>query len=221
MIELLALCDDGAMLGVPRRPARRGAARRAAGRVRPADRHRPPAGRRHALRRQPPPTRCIGSIPAAGRRRSVSSLTVPFDGDARSGVDFNPAGRPAASRQPRRAEPAGQRDARGHRRRWRAALSGRRLGCGQASPRSPPRPTRTTSPMRPTRSCSRSTTTATCSCSRTRRTTGSFTTVGPLGVDFGPLGGFDIVTEAAARTQGFAASGATLYAIDLTTGAAR
>src|SRR5262249_60754511 len=50
---------------------------------------------------------------------------------------------------------------------------------------------------------------------------GILTTVGPLGIDFGPLGGFDIVTDATGKDSGYAASGATLYAIDLTTGAAR
>jgi hypothetical protein len=49
---------------------------------------------------------------------------------------------------------------------------------------------------------------------------GVLRTVGPLGVDFGPHGGFDIVTEAGGD-RAYAASGATLYAMDLTTGAAR
>jgi hypothetical protein len=50
---------------------------------------------------------------------------------------------------------------------------------------------------------------------------GVLTTVGPLGVDFGETGGFDIVTEPSGAEEAYAASGATLYAIDLNTGAAR
>ena len=50
---------------------------------------------------------------------------------------------------------------------------------------------------------------------------GVLVTVGPLGVDFGPTGGFDIVTGSDGTEHAFAASGASLYAIDLVTGAAR
>jgi hypothetical protein len=49
---------------------------------------------------------------------------------------------------------------------------------------------------------------------------GELQTVGPLGVDFGPLGGFDIYTERSGLERAYAVSGATLYAIDLATGAA-
>jgi hypothetical protein len=45
-------------------------------------------------------------------------------------------------------------------------------------------------------------------------------TVGPLGVDFAPVAGFEIVTDPAGQDRAFAASGSTLYAIDLATGAA-
>ena len=50
---------------------------------------------------------------------------------------------------------------------------------------------------------------------------GSLRTVGPLGVDFGPTGGFDIRSGPGGEEQAFAASGATLYAVDLASGAAR
>jgi hypothetical protein len=40
-------------------------------------------------------------------------------------------------------------------------------------------------------------------------------TVGSLNVDFGPLGGFDIVTDESGKDRAFAASGSTLYTIDL------
>jgi hypothetical protein len=50
---------------------------------------------------------------------------------------------------------------------------------------------------------------------------GVLATVGPLGVDFGPLGGFDIQTTSDGRDRAWAASGRTLYAVDLETGSAR
>jgi hypothetical protein len=46
-------------------------------------------------------------------------------------------------------------------------------------------------------------------------------TVGPLGVDFGPTGGFDVLTDADGRDRAWAASGTALYTVDLGTGAAR
>lgn len=48
---------------------------------------------------------------------------------------------------------------------------------------------------------------------------GVLVTVGSLGVDFEPLSGFDIVTNRGTNTA-FAASGSTLYTINLSTGAA-
>ena len=45
-------------------------------------------------------------------------------------------------------------------------------------------------------------------------------TVGPLGVDFAPAAGFEIVTDPAGQDRAWAASGSTLYAIDLGSGAA-
>jgi len=49
---------------------------------------------------------------------------------------------------------------------------------------------------------------------------GILLTVGPLGIDFGPMVGFDILTDGSGKDHAFAVSGATLYAIDLGTGAA-
>jgi hypothetical protein len=48
---------------------------------------------------------------------------------------------------------------------------------------------------------------------------GGLVTIGPLGVDFGPLGGFDVVTEHGVDVA-WAASGATLYRLDLGSGQA-
>ncbi len=49
---------------------------------------------------------------------------------------------------------------------------------------------------------------------------GGLRTVGPLGIDFEPRGGFDILTRPDGAEIGFAVSGAALYRIDLATGAA-
>jgi hypothetical protein len=46
------------------------------------------------------------------------------------------------------------------------------------------------------------------------------TTVGPLGVDFAPLAGFDIVSDEG-TDRAFAVSGTGLYEIDLGSGKAR
>jgi hypothetical protein len=45
-------------------------------------------------------------------------------------------------------------------------------------------------------------------------------TVGPLGVHFGPLSGLAIVTDPPGHDRAWAATGSTLYAVDLETGAA-
>jgi Domain of unknown function (DUF4394) len=50
--------------------------------------------------------------------------------------------------------------------------------------------------------------------------TGQLRTIGSLGVNFSPIGGFDIVTNAQGMNRAFAVSGSTLYTIDLTTGRA-
>ncbi len=49
---------------------------------------------------------------------------------------------------------------------------------------------------------------------------GVLMTIGPLGVDFGPLAGFDIMSDGAVE-RAFAVAGPALYEIDLTTGTAR
>lgn len=50
---------------------------------------------------------------------------------------------------------------------------------------------------------------------------GLLATVGPLGVDFGPLAGFAIHTDDAGHDAAWAATHGTLYGVDLGTGAAR
>lgn len=49
---------------------------------------------------------------------------------------------------------------------------------------------------------------------------GILTTRVPLGINFDPLGGFDIFTDAGGMNTAFVVSGPTLYTIDLSTGAA-
>ena len=47
--------------------------------------------------------------PVTGASTLVSTLTVPFDGDLRSGIAFNPQAGPAPAGQRRRPEPARER----------------------------------------------------------------------------------------------------------------
>jgi hypothetical protein len=47
---------------------------------------------------------------------------------------------------------------------------------------------------------------------------GTLTTVGSLGVNFAPIGGMDIITDAAGRNSAFAISGSSLYRINLNKG---
>jgi hypothetical protein len=49
---------------------------------------------------------------------------------------------------------------------------------------------------------------------------GVLVTIGPLGVDFAREGGFDVVTDGGGVDHAFAASGTTLYTVDLGTGRA-
>jgi hypothetical protein len=50
---------------------------------------------------------------------------------------------------------------------------------------------------------------------------GTLTTVGSLGSNFAPIAGFDIFTDRKGRNTAFAASGGSLYTIDLTKGSAK
>ena len=49
---------------------------------------------------------------------------------------------------------------------------------------------------------------------------GTLTTIGSLGVDFGPTGGFDIFSPQSGQNIAYATSGSTLYTVDLSTGKA-
>lgn len=158
--------------------------------------------------------------PETGAATGASTLTVPFDGGARAGVDFNPQADRlrlvAASGQNLRvnvtmgatAADAGLAYAAGDQNQGRrpsvtaAAYASNRPGAAATrlfdidaeldvlALQDPPND-------------------------------GALVTVGALGVDAGPRAGFDIVTDAAGHDHAFAAWGGTLYAIDLSTGAAR
>jgi len=219
VIELLALCDDGSMLGFHAdRPAevRRVQPQGISGRLIGIDR-RPADGVLYGLTT----TNEIYRLdPQSGQATLVSSLTVPFDGDARSGVDFNPQ----ADRL-RVVSHDGQ-NLRINVRLGATAVDGAlRYKDGDSGAGKRPRITAAAY----THNIADAPDTKLFEIDEERDVLvlqdppndGILITVGPLGIDFGPLGGFDIVTDATGRDTGYAASGATLYAIDLTTGAAR
>lgn len=219
MIELLALCDDGSMLGFQAdRPAevRRVQPQGLSGRLIGIDR-RPADGVLYGLTT----TNEVYRIdPRTGQASLVSSLTVPFDGDARSGVDFNPQ----ADRL-RVVSHDGQ-NLRVNVMLGATAVDGAlRYKDGDSGAGKRPRITASAY----THNVADAPDTKLFEIDEERDVLvlqdppndGVLTTVGPLGIDFGPLGGFDIVTDAAGRDAGYAATAGTLYAIDLTTGAAR
>jgi len=219
MTELLALCDDGTLLHfLAERPAevRRMEPQGVAGRLIGIDR-RPADGAVYGLTDGNDLYRLD---PESGRATRVSALTVPFDGDARSGMDFNPQ----ADRL-RLVSRDGQ-NLRVHVALGAAAVDGAlRWADGDPGGRSRPRITAAAY----TRNVATAPDTKLFDIDGERDVLalqdppndGVLATVGPLGVDFGPTGGFDIVTDAGGGERAYAASGATLYAIDLGTGAAR
>jgi Domain of unknown function (DUF4394) len=219
VIELLALCDDGSMLGFhDDRPAevRRVQPQGLSGRLIGIDR-RPADGVLYGLTT----TNEVYRIdPRTGQASLVSSLTVPFDGDARSGVDFNPQ----ADRL-RVVSHDGQ-NLRVNVMLGATAVDGAlRYKDGDSGAGKRPRITASAY----THNVADAPDTKLFEIDDERDVLvlqdppndGVLTTVGPLGIDFGPLGGFDIVTDTAGRDAGYAATAGTLYAIDLTTGAAR
>jgi hypothetical protein len=158
--------------------------------------------------------------PKTGDSKLVSSLTVPFEGGARSGVDFNPQ----ADRL--RLISADGQNLRVNVDIGATAVDGSVVyGTGDAN--AGKRPGIAASAY--TNSRANAPTTKLFDIDATQDVLalqdppndGVLATIGPLGVDFGPLAGFEIVTDAAGQDQAFAASGATLYAVDLATGAAK
>lgn len=158
--------------------------------------------------------------PLTGAAEPVAALTAPFDGEARSGVDFNPQ----ADRL--RLVSADGQNLRVHPTLGATAVD-RPLTWKPGDPNGGRRPRVTAAAY--SRNVPGAAETKLFVIDTERDVLalqeppndGVLATVGPLGVDVGPLGGFDILTGADGRDRAWAASGAVLYAVDLTTGAAR
>jgi len=158
--------------------------------------------------------------PTSGVATAVSTLTIPFDGGARAGIDFNPQADRlrlvAASGQNLRVNVTMGATAadtvlayapgdRNHGRRpgvTAAAYTNNRPGAATTRLFDLDAELDVLALQEPPND-------------------GRLVTVGPLGVDVGSRAGFDVVTDAAGVDRAFAASGGTLYAVDLDTGAAR
>lgn len=157
--------------------------------------------------------------PATGASMLVCTLTVAFDGALRSGVDFNPQ-----SDRLRLVSNNGQ-NLRVHADIGAAATDGA-LAYAPTDRHFGKKPTITATAY--TNSVADAPYTKTFDIDsdldvlvlQEPPNDGVLVTVGPLGIDFGPLGGFDIITDGSGVDSTFAASGSTLYAINLETGAA-
>jgi hypothetical protein len=157
---------------------------------------------------------------ASGTARLVSTLTQGFDGSPRSAFDFNPQ----ADRL-RLIASTGQ-DLRVHVALGAVAVDGPlAYAAGDANAGKRPRVTAAAYthnvPAAPTTQLFDIDFELDVLALQDPPNDGSLRTVGPLGVDFGPTGGFDIRSGPGGVEQAFAASGATLYEIDLASGAAR
>jgi hypothetical protein len=158
--------------------------------------------------------------PATGAATTVSTLTTPFDGGARSGVDFNPQADRlrlvAASGQNLRVNVT-----------MGATATDAALAYAAADPNHGRRPGVTAAAYANNRSGAPTTRLFDIDAEldvlalQEPPNDGVLVTVGPLGADVGSRAGFDIVTDAAGTDRAFAAWAGTVYAIDLQTGAAR
>jgi len=158
--------------------------------------------------------------PTTGAASAVSTLTLPFDGGARAGVDFNPQADRlrlvAASGQNLRVNVT-----------MGATAADAALAYASGDRNHGTRPSVTAAAYASNRPDAATTRLFDLDADldvlalQDPPNDGLLVTVGTLGVDVGTRAGFDIVTDAAGVDHAFAASGGTLYAIDLTTGAAR
>ena len=155
--------------------------------------------------------------PTTGTSTLVSTLTVPFDGDVRSGLAFNPQ-----TDRLRVLSADGQN--------LRINVT---LGATAADSPLAYAPGDRNAGKRP-RIAAAAYTNAVAGAPTTRLfeidaeqdvlvvqdppNDGILTTVGPLGVDFAPLSGLAIVTDAAGVDHAYAATGGKLYTVDLATG---
>jgi hypothetical protein len=215
---LVAVLADGSLAVFPAdRPAEARAVRPTgvSGRLVAAD-VRPADGRLYALAGTSDLYRLD---PASGQATLVATLTVPFDGAERSGMDFNPQ----ADRL-RLVSDQGQ-NVRVHPTLGAAALD-RPLAWATGDAHAGRRP----------RVVAAAYTSAVRDAPATKLfvidaeqdvlalqeppNDGVLTTVGPLGVDVGALTGFDVVTDAGGQDHAWAASARTLYRVDLHSGRA-
>jgi len=155
----------------------------------------------------------------SGEAVLISSLTVPFDGDNRSGIDFNP-----------QADRLRLVSTQGQNLRVNVEIGAtavdRSVAYAAGDPNAGRRPGITASAYTHSRPGAATTKLFNIDAAhdvlavQDPPNDGVQVTVGPLGVDFGPLAGFEIVTEPSGQDRAYAASGSTLYAIDLGSGAA-
>jgi hypothetical protein len=159
------------------------------------------------------------SAGAAAAATSISTLTIAFDGGARSGVDFNPQ----ADRL--RLVAAGGQNLRVNVDLGATALDAP-LRYAATDPNAGKRPAIAAAAY--TNDVADAPTTKLFDIDadldvlalQEPPNDGVLTTIGPLGVDVGARAGFDIVTEGGVDT-GYAVAGSTVYGLDLATGAVR
>ena len=155
--------------------------------------------------------------PATGACTLVSTLTVPFDGDVRSGIAFNP-----------QADRLRLVSADGQNLRVNVVLGATAVDTPlayAASDRSAGKRPRIagaayTNTVRdaPTTKLFEIDAAEDVLVLQDPPNDGVLVTVGPLGVDFVPLSGFTIVTDGAGVDHAYAATGGVLYTVDLATG---
>ena len=157
---------------------------------------------------------------SSGEAKLVSSLTVPFDGGTRSGIDFNP-----------QSDRLKLVSAEGQNLRVNvdigAAAADRSVAYAPGDANAGKRPGVAASAYTSSLPGAATTKLFNIDAANDVLTVqdppndGVQVTIGPLGVDFGPVAGFEIVTESSGEDRAYAASGATLYAVDLGSGAAK
>ncbi len=157
--------------------------------------------------------------PSSGAATLVSTLTIPFDGDQRSGIAFNP-----------QADRLRLVSAAGQNLRVNVLLGATAVDAPLAyaghDPNAGKRPAIAgaayTNAVRdaPTTKLYDVDAAADVLALQDPPNDGVLATVGPLGVDVDPLAGFAIVTDASGTDHAYAATGGTLYTVDLATGRA-
>ena len=158
--------------------------------------------------------------PSRGEAKLVSSLTVPFDGGARSGIDFNP-----------QADRLRLVSADGQNLRVNvdigASAVDRSVAYAPGDANAGKRPAVAASAYTNSRPGVATTKLFNIDAAgdvlavQDPPNDGVQVTIGRLGIDFGPLAGFEIVTDPSGHDLAYAVAGATLYAIDLESGGAR